>query len=410
MAEPRELRISHVGAQGDGVARDNGTQVFIPFTLPGERVKAAVSGDQWELVEVLEPSPVRVEPVCRHFGQCGGCSVQHMATEAYRNWKRDLVVSAFRARGLDCDVAAMVAHAGKRRRAVLAVERNEAGVVIGFHKGASHALVAIEECPVLEPKIVASLPALRALVVPLLSRHREARLTVTLTLSGLDVELDATERRLTPELRSHLAAEVNRLALSRLVVGGEIICETSPPMLRFGPAEVALPPGVFVQAVAEAESEIARRIVDAVGKPKSVADLFCGLGAFTFPLAMKTRVTAYDGDRRAIAALAAAAKRTQGLKPVTAQTRDLFREPLSPLELNEHDAIVFDPPRPGAEAQARRLAKSKVKTIVAVSCNPATLARDARHLIDGGYRLQSATPIDQFVYSAHVEVVAVFRR
>lgn len=410
MVEPRELRIDHVGAQGDGVARVNGTPVFIPFTLPGERVKAAVSGDRGVLVEVLEPSPLRIEPVCRHFGQCGGCSVQHMAGESYRAWKRDLVVSAFRARGLDCEVGDVITPSGKRRRAVLTAERDEAGAIIGFHKAASDAVVAIEECPVLEPRIVASLPALRALVAPLLSRRRKARLTVTLTLSGLDVELDATERRLTPELRSDLAAEANRLALSRLVVGGEIICETFPPMLRFGPAEVVLPPGVFIQAVSEAEAEIARRIVDAVGKPKSVADLFCGLGAFTFPLAVEASVAAYDGDRQAIAALAAAARRTQGLKPVTAHARDLFREPLSPLELNEHDAVVFDPPRPGAEAQARRLARSKVKTVAAVSCNPATLARDARYLIDGGYRLQSATPIDQFAYSAHVEVVAVFRR
>jgi 23S rRNA (uracil1939-C5)-methyltransferase len=171
-----------------------------------------------------------------------------------------------------------------------------------------------------------------------------------------------------------------------------------------------LPAETFVQAVAAAEHEIARMIVAAVGKSKSIADLFCGLGAFTFPLAAKMRVASFDGDPAAIEALQAAAKRASGLKPIDARVRDLFRDPLSRTELNEFDAVVFDPPRAGAEAQAKRLAQSKVKTIVAVSCNPATLARDARHLVDGGYRVESVTPIDQFVYSAHVEIVAVFRR
>ncbi len=171
-----------------------------------------------------------------------------------------------------------------------------------------------------------------------------------------------------------------------------------------------MPSGIFVQAVEEAESEIARRVVEAVGKAKAVADLFCGIGAFSFPLASRARISAFDGNQAAITALSSAVRKASGLKPITARVRDLFRDPLSPLELNEHDAVVFDPPRAGAEAQAQRLAKSKVKTVVAVSCNPATLARDARHLVDGRYKIESVTPIDQFVYSAHVEVVAVFRR
>ncbi len=233
---------------------------------------------------------------------------------------------------------------------------------------------------------------------------------MTLTKSGLDVQLEGSERRLTAEVRSRLAMGATNLGLARFAVGDDDVCETLPPFLTFGTVDVVLPQGVFVQAVAEAESEITRLVVEATGKAKSVADLFCGLGAFTFPLAARARVSAYDGDQAAIAALGGAAKKSSGLKPITARVRDLFREPLSALELNEHDVVVFDPPRAGAEAQARKLAQSKVKTVVAVSCNPATLARDVRHLIDGGYKLEVATPIDQFVYSAHVEVVAVFRR
>ncbi len=410
MAEPQELLVARLGAQGDGIVDGGGAPIFVPFTLPGERVVAEVAGERGRLLDVLQPSLERVTPICRHFGRCGGCSVQHLAPDPYHAWKRDLVVTAFGARGLDVDVAALVEPGGRRRRASFSTARTEAGLAIGFHAMASHDLVAIDECPVLEPKIVAVLPALASLIAPLLAKRGEGRLTITSTKSGLDVSLAGSERKLTPEIRSRLAGAASQLGFARLTVGDDIVCETLPPFLTFGSAEVLLPAGAFVQAVAEAETEIARRVVEAVGKVKAVADLFCGLGAFTFPLAGEARVSAVDGYVAAIAALAAAVKKTSGLKPVTATHRDLFREPLSALELNGHEAVVFDPPRAGAEAQAQRLAKSKVKTVVAVSCNPATLARDARHLIDGGYKIESVTPIDQFVYSAHVEVVAVFRR
>lgn len=410
MGERRELLISRLGAQGDGVVESEEGPIFVPFTLPGERVAADVGGERGRLVQVIEPSPSRVEPVCQHFGVCGGCSVQHISGEAYREWKRELVRSAFAARGLDADVGELIELDGKRRRAVFSVERTDVGVAIGFYEAASHALVAIAECPVLEPKIVAILPALGALITPLISKRGEARLIVTQTKSGLDVQLTGIERRLTPDVRSRLASTAGDLQLARFTVDNDIVVETLPPFLSFGPADVVLPPGSFVQAVAEAEGEIARRVAVAVGKVKTTADLFCGVGAFTFPLAARAKVSAFDGDKSAIEALAAAAKKASGLKPISARVRDLFREPLSALELNEHDAIVFDPPRAGAEAQSQRLAKSKVRTVVAVSCNPATLARDARHLVDGGYKIESVMPVDQFVYSAHVEVVAVFRR
>lgn len=410
MSDERELLIARVGAQGDGVAETADGAIFVPFTLAGERVSADVSGDRGRLLRVLEPSPSRIEPICQHFGACGGCSVQHMSPDTYRNWKRDSVSSAFQSRGLDVAPGVLIETGGKRRRAVFSVERTGRGVLIGYHEAGSHALVAIEMCPVLDDAIVAALPSLATLIAPLVSRRGEARLTVTLTKSGLDVHLDGIERHLSPDIRSRLAADASALRLARLSIGNEIVVETLQPFLSFGSADVVLPPASFVQAVAEAESAIAQQVVAAVGKVKSVADLFCGVGAFTFPLARRAKVFALDGNKAAIEALMAGAKKASGLKPITVRVRDLFREPLSPLELNEHDAIVFDPPRAGAESQAQRLAKSKVKTVVGVSCSPATLARDARHLVDGGYKIESITPVDQFVYSAHVEVVAVFRR
>jgi 23S rRNA (uracil1939-C5)-methyltransferase len=410
MSDVRELVIARIGAQGDGVAESQDGPVFVPFTLASERVLADVSGERGRLIDILEASDLRAKPICVHFGICGGCSVQHMHPEAYRDWKRGLVVSAFRARGLDVEVAPLIVSEGKRRRAIFTAERTETGIAVGFHKMASQALVAIEECPVTEPKIVVALPVIRTLLEPLLSRRGEARVTVTLTNPGLDVRIEGPDRTLSPDLRSKLASQAGASGLARLAIGDDIIYQSAHPVLSFGTAEVVLPAETFVQAVAAAEHEIARMIVAAVGKSKSIADLFCGLGAFTFPLAAKMRVASFDGDPAAIEALQDAAKRASGLKPIDARVRDLFRDPLSRTELNEFDAVVFDPPRAGAEAQAKRLAQSKVKTIVAVSCNPATLARDARHLVDGGYRVESVTPIDQFVYSAHVEIVAVFRR
>jgi 23S rRNA (uracil1939-C5)-methyltransferase len=410
VADIRELRIDRLGAQGDGIAGVGASSIFVPYALPGESIEAEVEGERGRLLRVIAPSKDRVPPVCRHFGTCGGCSVQDLASEAYAAWKRELVVQAFSARGLTPDVEPLQRPHGKRRRAVLTAVWTNAGLEIGFHEAASHALVALTECPVLEPKIVAAIPAIGNLIAPLLSKRGEARLTITLTRAGLDVEVEGTERKLTPDVRVALASSASVLGLARVVVGGDVIVETLQPFLRFGPAEVVLPPGVFVQAVEAAESEIARRIVASLGKGKKVADLFSGMGAFTFPVAEKARVAAFDGSRAAITALGEAARKTAGLKPVLATVRDLFRDPLSPLELNEFDVVVFDPPRAGAEAQSERLARSKVKTVIAVSCNPATLARDARHLVDGGFKIGTVTPVDQFAYSAHVEAVAVFRR
>lgn len=410
MADEQVLLIDRLGAQGDGVATIGGENIFVPFALPGERVAIEMVGDRASVVRILQPSPERVAPACKHFGRCGGCSVQHLSPEAYASWKRASVVEAFRARGLDPDVDPLERPAGKRRRAAFKAHRSDGRIEIGFHAAASHDLVAIEECAVLEPKIVSALPAVAQLIAPLLPKRSELRVVMTLTRSGLDIEIDGTERKLTPDIRSTLAAGATAHGLARIVVNGDVVIENTQPFLTFGAADVALPPGVFVQAVEAAEATIADRVVAAAGKAKHVADLFCGLGAFAFPLAARAKVTAYDGSAAAISALANAAKKATGLKPISAIVRDLFREPLSPLELNAHEVVVFDPPRAGAEAQSQRLAKSKVKTVVAVSCNPATLARDARHLVDGGYRIKRVTPVDQFVYSAHVEVVAIFER
>ena len=405
-----EVEITRVGAQGDCVAETAVGQLFVPFTLPGERARVVPEGERARLDAILTPSPDRVPPVCQHFGICGGCAVQHMAPAYYASWKRDQVIAAFKARAIEADVAPLVIPQGLRRRAVFTATRTEAGVVLGFHKAQAHDLIDLAECPVLEPRIVAALPGLRILLKPLIAKRSEARVTVTMTAAGLDVAINDLEKTLTLPLRSELAKHATEMKIARFSIDGDPVYAALTPFLTFGTIEVPIPPGAFIQAVGAAETEMARLVVDGIGKAKKVADLFSGVGAFTFPIAARAKVLAVDSDKAAVAALAEGVRKGTGIKPVTSIVRDLFREPLSALELNEHDAVVFDPPRAGAEAQARMLAKSKVKTVVAVSCNPATLARDARTLIDGGYTMGTVTPIDQFHYTPHIECVAVFKR
>ena len=409
-ADSRVFEIERVGAQGDGVALVDGDSVFIPFTLQGERVTAVVDGGRGRLVDVVTPSADRILPVCRHFGVCGGCALQHMEGRAYRDWKTEQVRAAFAARGLDAEVGELIVPEGGRRRVVLTARRDPDGLHLGFHAAQSHALVDIIECPVMAPPMLAFLRRGHALLERLVSRRGEARVTLTMSVAGLDVMIAGIEKSLSPQLRAAIAEDAAVAGVARVSIDGEPVFEALAPFLVFGDVDVPLPPGVFIQAMAEAEVQMARLVVEGVGKAKRVADLFAGIGAFTFPLAKRARVLAVDSNREAIAALSLAVRQAKGVKPITPLVRDLFREPLSPLELNAYDAVVFDPPRAGAEAQVRALARSKVATVVAVSCHPATLARDARLLVDGGYKMGAVTPIDQFRYSPHVEAVSMFRR
>jgi len=406
------LEIGRLGARGDGIADRPGEAVCVPFALPGETIRAEVGGGRARLVEILKASPDRVRPVCRHFGQCGGCAAQHMSDRLYAKWKQGIVTSAFAHRGIAAQVAPLRrVGLNSRRRAYLGVMRRGIKAVIGFREEGSHTLVDLAECPVLDPAIAGAIDRLREMAIVAMPEGRGGRLLVTRLDQGLDVAFDNGRKALSPDAREKLAALAEAAGVRRLTVAGEAVVETGSLVLTTGGVAVELPPGAFIQAVPEAEAMLIELVLEAAPrKAKKVADLFCGLGTFTFALARGAAVAALDGDRRAIGALTGAAKRTQGLKPIETRVRDLFREPLSVKELEPFDAVVFDPPRAGAAAQAERLAKSQVPVVVAVSCNPATLARDARTLVDGGYTMGPVTPIDQFVFSPHVEVVTTFRR
>jgi 23S rRNA (uracil1939-C5)-methyltransferase len=407
VGEPAEIEIVRLGAQGDGIAETTeGGPRFVPFALPGERVR--VVGD--EMVEIVAGShPQRSTPICRHFGTCGGCVAQHMSEDLYAEWKRGIVVEAFRQRGLAPEIAPLLrVPAGSRRRAVLTAKRVGETVTLGYHGRRSHALFDLEECPVLLTEIVAALPALRG-VAGLLAGG-EMRFTVLATPAGLDVAVDGKIGRADARAAAALARIAAQFGLARITLGGETIIERASPVLQTSGVDVLPPPGAFVQAVAAAEGALVSAVLDRIGKPKRAADLFCGVGTFTLAMARRSRVTAFDSDARSVAALQSSVRHAGGLKPVEARVRDLFREPLSPRELAGFDAVVLDPPRAGAKAQCEALAGSDVSSIAYVSCDPATLARDVRVLVDAGLRLGQVSVIDQFVFSAHVELVAALTR
>jgi 23S rRNA (uracil1939-C5)-methyltransferase len=411
MGDALGLEIARLGAQGDGVADTPSGPVYVPYVLPGELVQADVRGERGRLIAVIRPSDKRVAPVCRHFAHCGGCALQHLERGAYLAWKRELVTSAFAARGIEAPVGHVACVGlGARRRATFAARRTGRGVALGFHEAKGHEIVDLHECPVTASAIMQAVPALKRLVEPFTSRRLPVRLSVTLAANGLDVTIEDVPVDLQPAAREQLARDAAAAKLARVTFAGDTIYQSTVPAVRFGGVNVVLPPKAFLQAAPAAEEEMVRIVVKALEGARRIADLFSGLGTFTFPLAKVAPVLAVDGDRQAIAGLANAAKRAPGLKPIETKSRDLFREPLAARELAPFDAVVFDPPRAGAAAQAAALATSKVAAIAAVSCNPATLARDVRILIDGGYRLERVTPIDQFLYSPHIEAVAILRR
>ena len=407
-----EVRIARLGAQGDGVADGPDGPLFVPFALAGERVRveAEPGSDRAGLIDVIEPSPDRVAPVCPHFGVCGGCALQHLEASAYLAWKRELVVTALRSRGLDAEVDAVrPVPLGSRRRAALALGRGKEGLALGYRRARSHELIDVDICPILSPRIVARLPKLKQALGTLLGGKREARVSVTETEGGLDIVLEGVGP--SPAALGAFAGKAASLGVARLTVDGESIGSVAAPEIDLSGAEVRLPPGAFLQASREAEAD-ARRTGQERGAgreaPRRSVRRSWHLHLRLWP--DEAAVDAYEADETALAALAEAARNTPKLKPVRGIVRDLFRSPLGAKELKAYDAVVFDPPRAGAAAQAEALAKSAVPKVVAVSCNPGTLARDLRILVDGGYRIARVTPVDQFLFSPHVEVVAHLER
>lgn len=412
-----QLKIARLGHRGDGIADTNVGPVYVPYALPGEIVTVEPVGghpDRRHLLRVEQASHERVVPICKHFGICGGCAMQHWSLAEYLLWKRNLVVEALGHAGLIAPVEPIVdAHGKGRRRAVLHARRGNGDVLeVGFAAQRTHQIVAIDRCPILAPGLNSAVPAAWAIAELLKPTSKPLDIHVTATDSGMDVDLRGAGPFSTKQTTA-LARIADEHRLARVTRSGELVLQREQPMLKVGRASVPLPPGAFLQATAEGEAALARLVSGHIGankKIKRVADLFSGVGTFALRLAETARVTAIDTEGAAIRSLERAVAMTSGLKAVETQTRDLFRSPLMAIELKNYEAVVFDPPRQGAEAQARELALSKVPVVVAVSCDATTFARDARILMNGGYKLVTVTPVDQFRYSHHVELVAKFER
>jgi 23S rRNA (uracil1939-C5)-methyltransferase len=397
-----QVTIERLGREGDGLAGE----LRIPFALPGERWRIEDGGTP----ELLVASPERTTPPCPHFGSCGGCALQHGTDRFVADWKAGTIARAHAARGIEAPMrATLTSPAGSRRRAVLAGRRTRKGAVVGFFGRRSDALVDVPGCLVLRPEILAARPILAALTMRGASRSGTLRLTVTSGPAGLDVAV-AGGRPLDAGLRATLAALAGEHDLARLAWDDEVVASLRPPVQPMGRAQVVPPPGAFLQATAEGAAALTEAAQAATLGAARIVDLFAGCGTLSLPLATTAAVHAVEGDPAMVAAITAAARQTPGLRPVTAAARDLFRRALLAAELAGFEAVVIDPPRAGAEAQTREIARSTVARVAAVSCDAATFARDARILVDGGFRLVWVQPVDQFRWSGHVELAAAFSR
>ncbi|MCP5432374.1 MAG: class I SAM-dependent RNA methyltransferase [Alphaproteobacteria bacterium] len=405
----REVVIEEIGHRGDGI----GEGIFIPGTVPGDRVRVSIFCGHGRVLELVEPGAGRAEPVCPHYSLCGGCALQHIDEATYRLWKTDQVKHALASRGFtDLPLETMIAiPPGTRRRVSLGTRMNGGERVLGFRERSSNRIVHVEECPVARPEIVAALQGLKVLMAAGLSEGGAAEVQVTVTEAGLDVAVwPQGGGALEPWRREALANEAMMLSLARFTWGGEVVAERSRPFVLMSGVRVEPPPGAFLQPSSEGEAALARLVTRAVGDAGKTADLFAGCGTFTFALARRVPVHAVEADGEQLAALEAAARSEQGLKPITVERRDLTRRQLVVSELKLYKAAVLNPPRTGARVQIAEVARADLAKVVIVSCNPATFARDARTLVDGGYTFEQLTPVDQFVWSADIELVGVFSK
>ena len=356
-----EFTITRLGHQGDGIAEG---PLYAPLTLPDEVITAVQDGQKLGDIRILTPSPDRVAPSCRHFRSCGGCQLQHASDSFVAGWKVDVVRTALAAQGLQTDLPpVLTSPAASRRRVAFSARRTKKSALVGFHARSSDVIIDIPDCQLVHP-----------------------------------------------DLRAALAQHMEQHRYARLSWNGEVIAMQTPPLQRFGNAAVTPPPGSFLQATDAGEAALVRSVQNVIGDARKVVDLFSGCGTFSLPLARRAEVHAVEGEAEMTAALDAGWRQAEGLKKLTHEARDLFRRPLLVDELNRFDGAVIDPPRAGAEAQVAELAKSALKTIAYVSCNPISFARDAAHLCANGYRLEFVQTVDQFRWSTHIELIAAFTR
>nr|WP_282569203.1 class I SAM-dependent RNA methyltransferase [Aliiroseovarius sp. S1339] len=396
-----------MGHLGDGIAPG---PIFAPRCLPGEEITGEVVDGRIAAPRILVPSPDRVKALCAHYNACGGCALLHASDGFVADWKVEVVKTALAAHGLSPEFRPIKTSPPRsRRRAVLSAKRGKRGAMVGFHGRKSDVITGIANCQLLHPDILAALPALGELTMFGATRRGELSINVVQSTVGLDVSVTGG-KPLDRGLETELALAVHKFGFARLAWNGEVIATETPPAQMFGTAPVVPPAGAFLQATREGEAALLDAVREIVGNAKSVVDLFAGCGTFALPLAQSANVLAVEGHAAMTDALSLGWRRTHGLRHVTTEVRDLFRNPMMADDLAAFDAAVIDPPRAGAEAQVEHLAASDIKRIAMVSCNSVSFARDAKTLVDAGYTLNWVQVVDQFRWSTHVEQVASFTK
>jgi 23S rRNA (uracil1939-C5)-methyltransferase len=418
-AEPKgdavTLTIERVGARGDGIGHWQGEAIYVPFTAPGDHVRVRLGKKRGEgrdaALDTVTAPGARAAPLCKHFGDCGGCALQHLDDNAYTATKLSWLEAALAHQGVAADKVHPLARlpAGTRRRARFQLAPRR----IGFHARHSHRLVDIAECAVLHPALFALVAPLRLLSATLFAAGTQGTASATLTETGIDLAIELPQPPDLPRLEAMAAfVEAQDLAQLSWRCDGETVpvARRRVPRVSFAGVAVDLPSDAFLQPSLDAEAALQAAVLAFAGDARRVADLYAGIGTFTFPLAKHAKVEAVEGTAASVEALTRAAARAGLAGRVTASRRDLGANPLAGDALSSFDAVVFDPPYAGAREQAAALALSQVSRLIAVSCNPATFARDARALVAGGYRLVEVRPVDAFLWSASLELVAGFER
>ena len=413
--------IGELGLHGDGALHVEKKIYHVPFTVPGDQGVFAVSGQRGVIESLETQGAMRRPPLCQHHGSCGGCQMQHLDPDYYQAWKSGLVRRFLQREGFgDVPIFPLLSSGLKtRRRAGISLQKSGGTIISGFQQRRTNLVIPIQDCDILHPDIFNSFGNLATLGAPFfIGKTNSISAFVTLTDTGLDVDFSGVgeEASLTLAQRETISDIVQELGFARLTMNGAPFLAPRTPIVKISGVPVALPPKGFLQATKDGEVTLIKLVRDYVGEASMIADLYSGCGTFALSLGKsmieggvkKSSVFAADATAPAIDALSQAAHQA-GL-PVTAVVRDLDHQPLMPSELNKFDAVVFDPPRAGAEAQASELAKSDVPRVVAVSCNPQTFTRDAGVLRAGGYQLLSVQPVDQFVFTPHIELVGHFER
>lgn len=401
------VKILRLGHQGDGIAEG---PIYAARTLPGELVGGDITGDRIKTPKILEPSVDRVSPPCRHYKSCGGCALQHASDAFVENWKREIVLTALSAQGIEATVRKIsTSPAQSRIRATFSGRKTKKGTLVGFHGKGSNTILDVQDCKILHPDLLAATPAIRALTEIGASRKSEIKVSVRRSNSGLDVSVSEV-KPLDNKLLITLSTLAAKFGLARLTWNRELIVERNKPFQRFGTTLVNPPAGAFLQATEDGKNALIESIQEAIQDATHVIDLFSGCGTFSLPASKTASVLAVESETDMLKALDSGWRSAAEVKHITTETRDLFRRPLLEAELNKADAIIIDPPRAGASHQMEQIAKSQVRKIASVSCNPISFARDAKILIDAGFSLDWLDIVDQFRWSAHIEIAASFTR